>query len=294
MRKTSSSVEVFEEIAGKHPRLNWFVLADCAHHEDLPARLMAHSRNSRCLFGSPKDSPLSKHTPYLIQLDSPLKAAATWRLVSHAAAQAPCISIIAASLEFESLYLHLGHFLEVVLPDGDTMFFAFWDGAIFGSLIGQADDRSLHVPGPVLSAEQISMLLGAIEHWWYWGRTGTLHAVSTSASQSRGDTNFLKLSQQQVDELVEASVPDHVLYYINLNQPHLIRDVQMEERYPLVRAALRHAHEIGLITMRDLVDFVCVSLMYRPDMYQNEQILGLLERVRLKEISFRQAIGELP
>jgi hypothetical protein len=49
------------------------------------------------------------------------------------------------------------------------------------------------------------------------------------------------LTQQQVDDLVEASVPDHVLYYLELNQAFLIGDVPSGQRYEMVLRALAKA-----------------------------------------------------
>jgi len=294
VERTVSNLVVVHEAASNDPSLNWFVIADNAQHQDISGRLAAASVNLRCLFDSPQGSLLSKKTPYLIELRSPLQSDQPWSWLIRESTQTPCISVIAASRNFESLYGQLVQHTQVVLPDEDTMFFAFWDAAILGTLMGQSDDYSLHVSGPVLNLEQRAKLTNGIGFWWYWDRSGAMHSISVGTSDAQNNTGFLKLSQQQVDELVEASVPDHVLHYINLNQAHLIRDVHVGERYSLVRTALIRAREIGLASMRDLVDFVCVVLIYKSEVHKNKLILELLERVKRRELSFRRAIEELP
>lgn len=65
-------------------------------------------------------------------------------------------------------------------------------------------------------------------------------AVTSGIEQSmiRAENKYaptpLQLTQYQVDDLVEASVPDHVLYYVELNQPQLINDIAPANRYGLV------------------------------------------------------------
>lgn len=39
--------------------------------------------------------------------------------------------------------------------------------------------------------------------------------------------------------MVEASVPDHVLYHVGLNQPHPLADISSRERYGYVARTLR-------------------------------------------------------
>jgi len=294
MEKMVSNLSVFQEAASNDPSLNWFVIADNAQHEDLSNRFAADAINLRCLFDSLQGSPLSKKTPHLVELGSPLQSDKPWKWLIRESTQTPCISVIAAPGNFESLYGHLVQHTQVVLPDEDTMFCAFWDPAILGTLMGQSDDYSLHVSGPVLNIEQRANLTNGIGFWWYWDRSGAMHSISVGASNTQNNTGFLKLNQQQVDDLVEASVPHHILHYINLNQSHLIRDVHLGERYSLVRTAMIRAREIGLASMRDLVDFVCVVLIYKSDVHQNKLILELLEQVKRGELSFRRAIEELP
>jgi hypothetical protein len=103
-----------------------------------------------------------------------------------------------------------------------------------------------------------------------------------------------ELTQEQVDELVEASLPDHVQSFVDLNQPHLLSSLTPRERYTVVRDACRQARAVGLENMQDLVNFACVKLIY-GERFDTDPVIGaLLERVKNGEIAFRAALEEMP
>ncbi|GGY68571.1 hypothetical protein GCM10007387_58330 [Pseudoduganella albidiflava] len=182
----------------------------------------------------------------------------------------------------------------MILPDGETMFFAFWDPAVLGTLVGQEDDFTLHVPGPVLTLGQQANLSEIITTWWYWDRAGIFHTIALPRQLPEAARAPFHLDQAQVDSLVEASLPDHLLYFVRLNQPHLLDAIPELQQYRIVCAALQSARSIGLEQMRDLVNYVCLMLFYKDEMLQDQVILVLLDRVRNKEISFDEAMQLFP
>nr|WP_315251593.1 hypothetical protein [uncultured Duganella sp.] len=177
-------------------------------------------------------------------------------------AQSP--ALLATRLPFEALFEQLKQWTEIRLPGCTGRFFACWDPAILGTLAGQADDV-------------------------------TLHALDTGAEASPLCLSKpVQLTQQQVDQLVEASVPDHVLHFVDLNQPQLLTDIAPRERYGYVERALRGARAIGLETMGDMVNYVCAALIYGVRWQQDQQIAGLLARVRQGELRFSAALELMP
>ena len=203
--------------------------------------------------------------------------------------------VLASTLRFDALFAQIKQFAEIRLPDDYDMFFGFWDPAILRTLVGQPDDQTLHVKGPVFDAAQRRMLFGGLEGWWYWDRDGRLHAVDlgTDAPPVRLLAPLM-LSQAQVGDLVEAGVPDHVLYFIDLNLPHLLRDIPASEHYEYVRRALSGARAIGLRGMRDLVNYVCMTLIFGSQWSSDERISTVLSRVKSGELDFSDAIDLLP
>ncbi|MEW6372679.1 MAG: DUF4123 domain-containing protein [Pseudomonadota bacterium] len=286
--------EVFQNMAREDPSLKWYAIVDNAQCEKLPDLLGAGPRQIRCLLDAPLDSPLAQLCPHLVELCSPDNVDSGWVWIRLHGASTPCVSIIATCKTFDTLFTQLANCTQISLPDGDTMFFAFWDSAVLGTLMGQADDQTLHVPGPVLDRGQQTMLADGIAKWWYWDRNGGIHSFAVRSSPDLAAAHSLELDQQQVDDLVEASVPDHLLYYLSLNQSALINDFSPSERYHIVRGALAKARDIGLVSMRDLVNYVCVELIYKERLSEDRYIADLLAKVKASQLSFHDALELLP
>lgn len=294
MESLQLALAPFQAAANEVPSLKWYAIADSAQNKALPNRLASGSHDIRCLLGGTQGSPLAQHAPHLVELCSPLNVDSAWAWVARNACVTSCFSIVATAMPFDALFDQLSECTQVVLPDGESMFFAFWDTAILGTLFGQIDDLTLHVRGPVLDLKQQSKLACGIAKWWYWDRLGDIRSLTVATLAASNSSGLLELSQWQVDDLVEASVPDHVLYYVMLNQAHLISDIPVLERYAVVRNALVRARTIGLESMRDLVDFVCVDLIYKEKMREDQAILNILKQVSLGGIAFRDALKTLP
>lgn len=295
MASSNPDIRVFAETARRNPSLKWYAIADSAQHRALPGVLVQEGQSVRCLLGGSQDTPVAQQSPHLVALCSPLaKRNNAWSWIGLNGKSNPCVTVLAATLSFDALFGQLADCTTVVLPDSFSMFFGFWDPAILGTLVGQEDDLTLHVRGPVLSAEQRAMLTVGVDAWWYWDRTGEMHSVRIGGVENGLPTTPLTLTQEQVDDLVEASVPDHVLYYLELNQPLLISEVPSTRRYEIVRQALSEARDLGLLVMRDLVNFTCLKLIYNDRMRTDPVVVNIFERLRGGTLSFHEALKTLP
>jgi hypothetical protein len=293
MSTADLDITALQQVENEHGGLKWYAIADSAQNAALPTALKVETRRIHCLLGAVPDSPVAKHAPHLVELHSPLTISDAWRWIFRNARLKPCISVIATEHDFDALFAKLALWTEVRLPDDDSMYFAFWDPAILGTLIGQDDDLTLHVKGPVLNSQQRGLLIGGVTGWWYWDRDGKMHAIAMD-DFTNTSIEPVTLVQQQVDDLVEASVPDHVLYYLELNQPLLIAKVPSSQRYKVVRAALTEARGMGLIAMSDLVNSVCIELIYGDRMRTDPVILNLLGEVKHGSVTFREAMSRFP
>lgn len=288
-------LDALTTLASKHPQWHWYAIADSAQDKSLPAAIAAPGADVRCLLGATQGSPLAEQSPHLVRMDRPTPDSAAWQWIARSAPRKPCVTVVASSLPFEALFGQLKQFTDISLPDDYDMFFGFWDPAILGTLVGQADDTTLHVEGPVFDLEQRRMLFGGLAGWWYWDRDGGLHSVDVG-----GDALPVRLpkpiilTQDQVDDLVEASVPDHVLYFVDLNQPHLLRDIPVKQHYAYVKLMLSGARAVGLSGMRDLVNYVCMTLIFGDQWSSDKRISDLLLKVKNGEMDFSHAIDLLP
>jgi hypothetical protein len=278
----------------EQPGWYWYAIADSAQNAALPEAIAQGAAQVRCLLGATQGSPLAKQSPHLVRLGPPDAGNAAWQWIARMAPRQPSVSIVASALPFDALFEQLKQFTEIRLPDNYDMFFGFWDPAILGTLIGQSDDATLHVRGPVLDTDQRAMLFGGLTGWWYWDRDGYLHTVDVGDAPPICLSAPLALTQVQVDDLVEAAVPDHVLYYVDLNQAHLLSDLPESGRYAYVEQALEGARGIGLISMMDLVNYVCMTLIFGERWYRDREIADLLLKVKTKQLEFSEMITLLP
>jgi hypothetical protein len=308
MATTKLAIRALDEAARANPDWRWYVIADSAQHRALPVALAAGGGQVRCLLGAALDSPVARKAPHLVALPSPQDGGDAWSWISLNAAAKPCVTIVASAAGFDALFAQLAARTEVVLPDGDAMYFGYWDPAILGTLVGQADDATLHVPGPVLEPAQRAWFLAPVAAWWYWDRDGHFHqvAIAPMSSPSLAPTPqspspslvppppTLTLDQPQVDALVEASVPDHVLYFLELNQPLLIEPIARADRYRVVARILVAARAHGLDAMQDLVNFACAALIYQDRFDADPVITALLADVKRGALTFNDALALMP
>ena len=277
--------------------LNLYALADAAQNSSLPLAILGSSQKSRCLFSYDDDAPIAKVSPHLVELDQNIQSRELKWIKRNAPAQ-PCVTLMATTLDFEQLFAHFAEFLEVTLPGKEKMFLAFWDPMILAALIGQPDDQTLHVKGPIYTVEQLAAFLNPISHGWYWDREAKLHAFNTTekimGTVDSKEALPLTLAQEQVDMLVELSVPDHVLQHIRENQPGLLIDIPEAQQYNFIRNHLADAREWGLKGMGDLLNYCSTASIYGPQFKNNETIRALLGKVKAGALSFDEAMDQFP
>lgn len=277
--------------------LHLYALVDAGLDRDTWQRLRRTGSDSRALLTS-EASAIADFSPHLLHMGSATELAP--KLVEILAQNHPtaAFTLLCSARTLTELHAHLVRFTEVKLPGNMEMLLAFWDPAILGTLVGQPDDDSLHVPGPVLLPHQLQALMWPLVAWWYCDREGRWHRVAAPAqAASAADTPAQPcvLTQTQEDALVEASVPDQVLYHIELNRPSLF-DEQLphHKRYRFARAVIAAARKLGLEGMRDLANFVALCLVYRQRIETDPDILQLLDQVHQKAISFDDALARMP
>jgi len=282
-----------------HPEsaLLLFALVDPAQDRSASQRLNKLSEQRASLladFSAPQDS-----APQLLLLGAVDKLGEeTVRILERSVSSAACTFLLSGS-SLTALQQHLARFVDVRLSGGVEMLLALWDPAILGTLVGQADDSTLHVPGPVLSPTQCNDLLSPLVAWWYCDREQHWHRIAGSGlhSEATPETRTrLTLTQAQEDALVEASVPDQVLFHLQQNRPSLLNnpDLPHANYHRFVRQVLPAARMLGLEGMRDLVNFVALCLIYRQRMETDPQILQLLNQVQRKTLTMDEAMKRMP
>jgi hypothetical protein len=286
----------WSEATGNDSTLRLFALLDSAQDKRITSMIESESAPNECMFGYELNSPIAKSTPRLVVLREPSTSRLlTWSIRSMHAR--PTATLIASSLDLPSLGLHLRRCIDVELEGLDSMFLAIWDPVILATLVGQTDDATLHVQGPALRAEQVGDLLAPLSHWWYFDRAGNLHdavAPQWRTEQHDRPAQRMVLDADQVDLLVEASVPDHLLQHIRQNQPELLERMPSADHYQFVRQQLRRAREHGLEGTGDLVNYTCLALAFGSQFDQLPSVAALLGQVKAGALRFDDALDKVP
>jgi hypothetical protein len=284
---------VFETAQLLHAHV--YVLADPAQDKTLPSALLFESGSAVCLLDGGAD--VRTVAPYLIRIEQANYVRAAEWLDRHAS-NVPCATLLISTTSLEMLAGHLSAFVDVVLPDRTVMALAFWDPSILAVLNGAKGDDTQHIRGPVLAAEQQQAFLAPILEWWYWDRTGILQSIGRAANPVSDTASLiqlpLQLDQHQVDELVEATVPDSILYYIRLNMPGLLLRIPESERYTFIRTQILSARQYGIEGTGDLVNYCCIALAYGDSFNVRSEVAVLLERVKVKVLTFDDLMKNFP
>lgn len=288
-------LEDWQKTAKTGCELQLFALLDVAQDRSLISRVADAELPNECLYGYAIDTPIAEATPRLVLID-PVRNENLLSRVVEQLPKRPLATLIAAPCNLSSLAAHLRKAIDVQLEGQESMFLALWDPAILGTLLGINTDKTLHVPGPVLLRAQSRALIGPIDHWWYWDRDGKMHdaAISVVDHDSEPEDFPLKLSQAQVEMLVEASVPDHLIYHLSTNLPELLERLLAKKRYDFVRQQLGRAREYGLRGTGDLLNYVSIALAFGATFDELPAAKEILRKVQRSELSFGQAMKVLP
>lgn len=281
----------------EHPQtpLRLYALADAGQDKSTWYRLRQHGSQTLSLLNT-QDSAADAFSPHLVALGSASAPSVPIRTALAAHHPTTAFTLLCSHLSTAELHQHLARFVEVKLTGDMDMLLAYWDPAILGTLVGQKSDDSLHVPGPVLDQAQLQAFLSPIVAWWYCDRESRWHQIDPPhASNAAADGKPFALTQAQEDMLVQASVPDQVLYHLELNQPNLFdNDKTHAMRYGFVKIILGSARQLGLTGMRDLVNFTALCLIYRRRMQTDPEIAHLLDQVQKKALTLDQVLPLMP
>jgi hypothetical protein len=147
----------------EHPDQSLFLyaLVDAGQDKQAFSRLSRHSIQQLPLLNT-RDSAADAFSPQLLDLGVAVEHKPELAKALSAPYSTTAFTLLCSMLPAAELHQHLAQFIEVRLTENIEMLLAIWDPAILGTLIGHKEDDSLHVPGPVLSSEQIEAILAPV------------------------------------------------------------------------------------------------------------------------------------
>lgn len=281
--------------------LKLYAIADAAQDKRLPLAINGGVNNG-CLFGHELGAPIYAVSPHLVHIADTTENSKTLRWIERYAAGKPSVTLLASNLPFDALLAHLYKHLDLRLDDGHEMFLAYWDPAILAPLVGQTDDHTLYVHGPIFTAAQRASLLAPVAWWWYWDRDGGAHVIELLADvdialdvAAEADSVLpLRFNAAQIDLLVEASVPDHILAHLRQNLPAVLLATDTATQYPFTVTQLLRARAHGLVGTGDLTNYVGLGFMWGAAFDEHAAIAPLMAAVKSGDMTFSAALTSMP
>lgn len=274
--------------------LSIYALADAARDKFFLSKWMHLLQ--RNLLTEAAGEKAAQISPHLIQLNTEITSL-EWTHIQKRVLSTPKMTLIVSPLNFEEMYAHLRQFTTVRFDGGLEMFLAFWDPCILATLLGHQADKTLYMQEQVLDNEQKQILLSPIHTWSYWDRLGQLQQINglnlSGFQRSFDSQNPLCFSVEQEEQMVEATFPDHLIYYLKLNNYFLVENFSAWDLYEYVISALKQARSFDLQGTRDILNFICLKLGYQERFEIDQQLQTALLQVKEKQITMDQAMEML-
>lgn len=290
-QKLQILIKTFENFPLDQVGLNIYAIADAAQDKRF-LNILEHLRQ-KCLLKEASGEKAKEISPHLVQLPKNFTAA-EWLWIEKNIAGTARMTFIVTPLSFDYLFKHLRQFLEVEFEGGLEMILAFWDPAILATLVGHKADKTLYVKGPVFTPQQMKSLLQPIQSWWYWDRLGSLQSIL--GLNERVETlpqikTPLHFRAEQEEMMVEATLPDNLIYYLKLNNSFLVDKIDDDKLYKLVIQSIPEARNYHLSGTRDILNFICLKLIYKENFSSDMKIKIQLDNLKDKKVSMDEVMA---
>ncbi|WDD95777.1 DUF4123 domain-containing protein [Burkholderia sp. FERM BP-3421] len=257
-----------------------YVLAVPLHNDSLPGALSGSPDHLVCLMDG--GSEVQAVSPYLIYIP-PARFESMRDWLERNGPASPCATVIVSPLSLAELAAHVKQFLRVRLPDDTPIVLAYWDPSILATLAGSLNDETLFVKGPVLSDDQRRAFFAPVLRWGYWDRHGVLRRLDWEQNEISTEAPALRppfqLTQAQVDDLIEASVPDSLLLHLTELDPSMFADMPDRERYGLVCRQIERARQRGIEGGGALMEYCVLAARHGEAFDASQEGTALLKRL---------------
>ncbi|WP_202724510.1 DUF4123 domain-containing protein [Acinetobacter pittii] len=285
--------KTFEKYPLDQIGLNIYAIADAAQDKKF-LKVLEHLRQ-KCLLKEASGEKAKEISPHLIQLPKNFTSL-EWEWIESNVAGTTKMTIIITPLTFDYLYKHLRNFLDIEFDGGLEMMLAFWDPAILATLVGHKADKTLYVQGSVFNPQQIEALLKPIQSWWYWDRLSNLQSIfglNERVEVLPPIEKPLHFTVEQEEMMVEATFPDNLIYYLKLNNSFLVDKIDDKSLYEFVIKSIPEARDYCLSGTRDILNFICLKLMYGVQFESDHKLQYLLNNLKDKKLTMDQIMNSL-
>ncbi|RJP32384.1 MAG: DUF4123 domain-containing protein [Phycisphaerales bacterium] len=141
--------KTLHEVLFRHRRSHVYAVLDGASVPDLVPRLAAGKQANCCLFSGDLSPDLAAAAPYLVQLD-PAAALTRALLTEGWRGHWGIYACVDDRVPFMDMRRHFRRFLMVRSPEGESVYFRFYDPRVFRVYLPTCNEKEMeHVYGPV-------------------------------------------------------------------------------------------------------------------------------------------------
>ncbi|MDR5805697.1 DUF4123 domain-containing protein [Caballeronia sp. LZ001] len=213
------------------------------------------------IFDAQSEDGRSQYGPYLVRIargaEKPSKLLT--RLAHACVDDYRGVSFLFSRLPTDDLICGLSERLDALCEDGSE-----WQMKFF-------DTRSLAVLDRALSAEQRRAYLGLAKQWWYLDRYGETQKLILADETEDSYCGPLRLSEQQTEVFVDASLPDSVLHSLQLSDDDLLAEFDAQTRYRVCEGIVAQATTEELLSHMLLTNRVGSALLAAHKQEEQEE-----------------------
>lgn len=195
-----------------------------------------------------------------------------------ACSESTSLTLLHSSLELPALAESLKRRLDVLLPDAVPALLRYFDTRIIESLL------------QVLETEQCKTFFGIAACWQWLDRAGELRHYQVEQLPDDSWPSPWKLDEKQQNAMIDAAEADALVQQIQSHGMELCAGHSRASLHTLARSCIAQAEkfEIDGIPARTL--FSLLAMQTGTGFHEQPEWAALLARVRLKEISFEDAV----
>ena len=226
------------------------------------------------------------HDPAVSPLLLPLQRAdtSTHSSLMRIARHAPAVVWLASDMNPRTLVEALAAKLRAELADRrQPITLRYYDPRVLPELLRARDDK------------QQCNLNDGIRAWWWLDRRNTLACNAPAAQQVMSEkvspfSASVVLSDNQVQDLLDASFVDRVLDLIQRSSPETLKLFDRGERYDIAIRLIEAAAACGLASEFDCASYIAVALRNGEGFVEQPEWTDLMSEVKSGAMRFTDAI----
>lgn len=229
------------------------------------------------VFTASREGPSMDAAPLLLDLET-ISQKPWLQWLHFSCIESTSLTLLHSSLELPALAECLKRRLDVLLPDAVPALLRYFDTRIIESLL------------QFLEAEQCKTFFGIAACWQWLDRAGELRYYQVEQLPDDSWPSPWKLDEKQQNAMIDAAEADALVQQMQNHGMELCAGRSRASLHTLAQNCIAQATQFGIDGMPARTLFSLLALQIGTGFHEQAEWAALLARVRLKEISFEDAV----